>query len=109
MAILTVTEVSGQQPSAALSKTPTSLTGDSYPYSKEATLLLDNTDAAAQSVTITGGNEPVYGCALSMVVNLDPGECKVVGQLLAGWSVGGSVNLVSTDVDVLASVFVITE
>lgn len=109
MAILSVTEVSGQQPSAALSETPTSLTGDTYPYSKEATLLLDNTDAAAQTVTITGGNEPVYGCALSMVISLDPGDKKVVGKLLSGWSVGGSINLVSTDVDVLASVFVITE
>lgn len=53
-------------------------------------VLMDNTDAAAQTVVFTGNEEPNYGCQVSHTVNLAAGDKAVIGDLKAlGWNQAG--------------------
>lgn len=78
---------------------------DQFKNDGNTLLILDNTDAGAQSVTVDGQPDPKFGCDISETINMAAGERAIMGPLApTGWNAGNSVFFTSTAAAVEAAV-----
>lgn len=88
---LSVQEIPSQQSATLTFTAADAVNGNEFLNDGKTAVLMNNTDAGAQTVTFTGNLDPDFGCQVEETVNLAAGAIGVIGDLKPlGWNQAGS-------------------